>query len=60
MRAKYWVTDDSEGYKNKMDEFIQEGKMELLETRNVKRGVKDGSEMFQEMDSKVLIFKKTK
>ncbi len=43
-----------------MDTFIQNGKFELLQTRDVKRGFKDGTEMFQEMDSKVLIFKKTK
>ena len=43
MRTKYWVTGEKEGYKDKFDELVAQGKLEIVMTKKFMRGV-EGAE----------------
>lgn len=43
MRTQYWASGEKEGYKDKFDEMIAQGKLELVMTKTFMRGV-EGAE----------------
>ena len=50
---------NDEGYRDKLDELVAAGKMRRVSCTAVKRGFKDGIEMFAEQESHVLVYQKT-
>ena len=45
MRTKYWVDDEEEGYKKKLNTYTESGQLELMETRLFKRGIEGGTDL---------------
>ena len=58
MRTKYYENGEEEHYKDALDKFIADGRLELTETRLFKRGINGGTSLMQEQDSILLVFKK--
>ena len=59
MRQIYWKDDHPSNYKGKIDELISAGKFEMIEKQEFKRGVPGGVGLFAEMDSILIVLKKT-
>ena len=45
MRVSYWVNGEAEGYKDKLDTFTNDGRLELTDTKFFKRGVDGGTDL---------------
>ena len=58
LRNRYWNLGDPCGYREKLNEYIDAGKIEFLKTKEVERGFEDGSEMFKKMTSTLFVAKK--
>jgi hypothetical protein len=43
-----------------MDTFTSDGRMEVTKVINLKRGYKGGTELFAELDSRMILIKKLK
>ena len=59
MRKIYWKDDHPSGYKAKIDELLAAGKFEMVESKEFKRGVPGGDGLFAEMESILIVLKKT-
>ena len=58
MRCMYWENGQEEGFKDKFDELIAAGKLEIVHTYTFQRGREGGGGLFQPLESRLLIFKK--
>ena len=59
MRSIYYVNGQSEGYKDKLDQMIEDGRFRLVSVEEFKRGHTDVSVgMFKEMSSTLLVLQK--
>ena len=59
VRTYLWEQGEKHGYRDKLDEMFAKGNLKLVDTKNFKRGHKDGIEMFSEMDSILIIMQRT-
>ena len=59
MRTHYWASGEKEGYKDKFDELIAQGKLEIVMTKKFMRGVA-GVEagIFEQMESILIVTKR--
>ena len=60
MRSIYWKNGEEEGFKDKLDELVAEGKLELLNTFTFMRGREGEDGLFGQQESRLLCFKKLK
>ena len=58
MRSLYWENGQEEGYKDKFDELVAEGKLELVNTFVFQRGKPGEQGLFAPLESRLLTFKK--
>ena len=60
MRSEYYISDQKEGYKDKVDEMVTAGKFKLLKVRTFKRGIAGATDpMFEEMSNTMFICQRT-
>ena len=59
MRSYLYVNGETEGYKDKIDELIAEGKFKLVRTKKFMRGAVDGSGLFGRMESTLVVLQRT-
>ena len=60
MRSEYFISGQKEGYKDKLDEMVAEGKFKLLKVWTFKRGIAGATDpMFEEMSNTMFICERT-
>ena len=59
MRSQYWVKGQREGYKDKMNELVKEGKLERVEVKKFFRGIENAeAKMFEQMESTLIVYRR--
>ena len=59
MRSQYWVNGQEDGYKDKMDQLVAEGKLEQVEVKAFFRGVENAeARMFEQMESTLIVYRR--
>ena len=58
MRSMYWENGQEEGYKDKFDELVADGRLELVNTFTFLRGREGAVGLFAPLESRLLCFRK--
>ena len=58
MRKMYWVDGHACGYKDMIDDLVEQGKFQITKTFNFKRGIPGGDSLYAEMESVLFVCQK--
>ena len=58
MRNCYWVLGNEEGYREKLEKFVEEGKFKLVNHTQFRRGVEGEVGLFAPCDSHMVSYQK--
>ena len=55
MRKSLYVNGEEEGYKDKLDELVADGKLEVVKEKKFMRGTVDGTGLYARMESVLVV-----
>lgn len=55
MRGTLYVNGEAEGYKDKLDELVADGKLAIVKEKNFMRGTTDGTGLYARMQSVLIV-----